>query len=57
MDTLLFLITLFMAIILGGVALVVAAGAIFVLFITIKEVIDYVTNRQPMVVLSIWISK
>ena len=45
METLLFLITLFMAIILGGVALIVAAGAGFILFVTVKEVIEYVTNR------------
>ena len=45
MDTLLFLITLFMTIILGGVALVAVTGAGFVLFITVKEVIEYVTNR------------
>ena len=45
METLLFLLTLFATIILGGVALVVAAGTIFILFVVIKEVIDYVTNR------------
>lgn len=45
METLLFLLTLFAAIILGGVALIVTAGTVFILFIVIKEVIDYVTNH------------
>ena len=45
METLLFLITLFMTIILGGVALVFVAGTIFILTFIVKEVIDYVTNR------------
>ena len=45
METLLFLLTLFATIILGGIALIIAAGTIFILTFIIKEVIDYVTNR------------
>ena len=45
METLLFLLTLFITILLGGLDLGLVVGSIFILIFTIKEVISYVTNR------------